>query len=137
MMWENRAIVPATAAPRAMISRAVNGFYAAQTWVNNQWPGNTWKVVRTTFDADAAAAERIRFRLDGQDPVGGNTITDLPTTSNASFDMFIGSAAADIPTVQFVGLMGAVIMFANHSLSSSMQRRIDHSLAAAFKITCA
>jgi hypothetical protein len=137
MLWENRAILPATAAPRVMISRAVNGFFAAQTWVNNQWPGNTWKVVRTTLDADAAAAERIRFRVDGQDPVGSNTITDLPTTFNATFDMFIGSAATDIPTVQFVGLMGAVIMFTNHSLSSSMQRRIDHAIAAAFKITCA
>jgi hypothetical protein len=103
---------------------------------NNFWPGNAWRINRAAFDGDAAAADRLTFRNSGAAPVGGNTATDPPTTSNASLDMFIGSAASDLPTVQFVGLMGAVIMFPNHSLSSSMQRRIDHALAAAFKITC-
>jgi hypothetical protein len=39
--------------------------------------------------------------------------------------------------VPFNGQIGAVLAFPNHTLSAAMQRRIDHSLAAAFKILCA
>ncbi len=137
LMWENRTVVPGTAAPRGLISRGVNQFFAAQSAISNQWPGNTWRVMRTTFDADASASSRITFRVAGQTPVGNNTLTDAPTTFNATLDMCIGSAAADLPTVQFVGLMGAIIMFPAHSLSAAMQRRIDHALASSFKLSCA
>jgi hypothetical protein len=137
VFWDNRASASASNTLRGSIARGVNQFFAAVVAANNFWPGNSWRINRTAFDADAAAADRLMFRNSGADAVGGNTATDPPTTSNASFDMFIGSAAADIPTIQFVGLMGSIIMFTNHSLSSSMQRRIDHALAAAFKITCA
>jgi hypothetical protein len=102
---------------------------------NNQWPGATWRIARHRIDADAT--ERIITNMSGGPDITGSTNSGAASGSNATYDLQIGGLGGSPVVLPFVGLMGAVIVFPNQSLSAAMQRRIDHSLAAAFKISCA
>lgn len=140
LTWENRSIVSAVNAFRCDITNGQGSASGAQSQLlsNNQWSGGVWSVIRLATDADASpVADRIIGRVSGGFEIKGNTRSFTPSSGNSTYNMQIGNSGGAASGVYFGGHVGAIITFPNHSLSAAMQRRIDHSLAAAFKITCA
>lgn len=135
VLWENRTVVSATSAIRIDVVRGVSPTFAAQQQANNQWPGAEWRISRHRIDADAT--ERIITNMSGGPDVLGSTSSGSPSVTNASYDLQIGGLGGTPVVLPYIGLMGAVIVWPNHSLTAAMQRRIEHSLSAAFKIPCA
>lgn len=134
VLWENRTVVSATNAIRIDVVRGGIGTFAAQKQANNQWTGATWRISRHRIDVDAT--ERIVTNMSGGPDVLGSTSSGAPAAGNATHDLQIGGLGGTPVVLPYVGLMGAVIIWPNHSLTASMQRRIEHALAASFKISC-
>lgn len=135
VLWENRTVVAATSAIRVDVVRGAQPSFAAQQQVNNQWPGASWRIARHRIDVDAA--ERIVTNMSGGPDVLGSTSSGAPAVTNATYDLQIGGLGGTPVVLPYIGLMGAVIVWPNHSLSSAMQQRIEHSISASFKIACA
>lgn len=140
LLWENRSIIPATNAFRVDVGNGqgfAGGGAHSQLLSSNQWPGGFWSVIRMTIDADASpVADRIIGRVSGGAEIRGNTRSYTPSAGNATYNMQIGAVGGALAG-PFKGQIAAVLAFPNHSLSAAMQSRIDHSIAAAFKISCA
>ena len=139
LLWENRPIVSATNAFRVDVGNGQGSSLGQQSNLisNNQWSGGVWSVIRMAIDADASpVADRIIGKVSGGPDIKGNTRSFTPSSGNSTYNMQIGAPGGAL-VVPFNGQIGAVLAFPNHTLSAAMQRRIDHSLAAAFKILCA
>jgi hypothetical protein len=140
LLWENRSIISATNAFRVDVGNGQGsggGGAHSQLISSNQWSGGVWSVIRLATDAYAfPVADRIIGRVSGGAEIKGNTRSFTPTSGNSTYNMQIGAPGGAL-VVPFNGQIGAVLAFPNHSLSAAMQRRIDHALAAAFKISCA
>jgi hypothetical protein len=135
LIWENRSAVSATSAIRIDVVRGAQPSFAAQQQVNNQWPGATWRISRHRIDVDAT--ERIITNMSGGPDVLGSTSSGAPSVANASFDLQIGGLGGTPVVLPYVGLMGVILVWPNQSLTSAMQRRIEHAVAYSFKIACA
>jgi hypothetical protein len=92
---------------QAVISRGVGGFNAATMVENNRIPPNAIGLLYTRFDADnATAANRVKGAINGGTEYGSNTLTNAPSSSNATHSLTIG--ALSNPASRLFPLLGAV-----------------------------
>jgi hypothetical protein len=110
-----------------LFGAAINRNNAARTALintdNDVWTPNQYSVLRVRLSPDnATAANRIKFSFNGGAEGGGNTLTNAPSTSDASANLFIGADNAGAGP--FVGDLCEILIY-NRDLTSGEQASVQ------------
>jgi PKD repeat protein len=90
MFFDDRSSVPRNNALVQAVSRGVGGSFTAQQIVQDTITPNQQLILSQYFDADnATAANRLEAYVNNGSAIKINTLTNTPTSSNATFDMQI------------------------------------------------
>jgi hypothetical protein len=94
------------------INRGVGGEGAATSSTNDVITPNAIGLSYNKYDADnATAANRARGGFNGSADYGSNTLTNTPSTSNATFNLTLGATSAVTKALFLIGAVQEIIIY--------------------------
>jgi hypothetical protein len=126
MMYEDRAGTPANNASRIQCANGL-GANAILALNNNAITPQQVSIYTSQFDADnATAANRNISRVNNGGALQGNTMTNAPSASNASFNLQLGGAGNN--TFRLVGYVSEISIDNTDQSSNDANIRADLNL---------
>jgi hypothetical protein len=94
-----------------VVTRAVGGANAVNMSENNRIPPNAIGLLYTRVDADnATAANRVKGAINGGTEYGSNTLTNAPSSSNATQSLTLGALSSN-RTFPLLGAVQEIIIY--------------------------